>query len=384
MLLQSIDYSQYPRTKKAWELDKCTFDNINLMVGKNATGKSRTINIIAALANLLCGYQKMVFTSGNYKVRFDNNGKRIDYIVKYKNSRITQEELKIDSERRLRRGTEGEGEIYYSEAKKMMKFQTPENELASVARRDSIQHPFLQDLYDWGQSVTHYKFGGSLGQDGLAVLYKEKEEQKRLDPKDTFKVVLKFRDGEKKFADKFTEPIIQDMNSIGFEITKIGILRPESITVESNIPIAGGVFGLYVQEKDLQVRTYQNEMAQGMFRTLSLLIQIAYSQLTGVPSCILIDDVGEGLDYERSSSLIKLLIERAQGTTVQLIMTTNDRFVMNSVPLEDWSVIHRIGAKCRIYNYRNSPKLFDGFALTGLNNFDFFSSNYYLKDYSNK
>jgi len=382
MILKSIDYSQFERTQKAWKLEKCEFGNINLIVGKNATGKSRTLNIIGALANLLCGYQKMVFSSGNYKLRFDNKGKKIDYILRYKDSVIKNEKLNIDSKNRLNRGIKGEGKIYYSELNKMVKFQTPENELASVARRDSIQHPFLQDLYDWGKSVTHYRFGGTLGQDRLVVFYKgkEKEEQKRPDPKDTFSVVVIFRQGQKEFADKFTEPIIQDMNKIGFEITKIGVLRPEGIKVESNIPIAGGVFGLYVQEKDLKMKTYQNEMSQGMFRTLSLLIQIRYSQLTGAPSCILVDDVGEGLDYERSSSLISLLVERAKGTNVQLIMTTNDRFVMNNVPLEYWSVMHRVGGLCKIYNYENSPRLFDDFALTGLNNFDFFSSYYYLKD----
>ena len=61
-------------------------------------------------------------------------------------------------------------------------------------------------------------------------------------------------------------------------------------------------------------------------------------------------------------------------------MSTNDRFVMNNVPLEYWSVIDRVEGECKIYNYKNSPKLFDEFALTGMNNFDFFSSYYYLKD----
>jgi len=117
-----------------------------------------------------------------------------------------------------------------------------------------------------------------------------------------------------------------------------------------------------------------------MFRALSLIIQITYSQLAGVPSCILVDDIGEGLDYDRSTALVRLLIERAKDTSGQLIMATNDRFVMNNVPLEYWSVIQRIGGVSKIYNYRNSPKLFNDFGLTGLNNFDFFSTKYYLKD----
>lgn len=383
MFLESIDYSQFESTPRAWTLEGCTLGNINLIVGKNATGKSRTLNIIRGLADLLCGDLKMALLSGNYEVTFDKNGEKIKYELKYEKRKIIKEKLDIDSENRLDRGLDGAGDIYYyDELKDMMKFQTPDNELASLARRDSIQHPFLEDLYDWGKSVTHYHFGMKLGQDQLAVFVgdKKRAEQQILNLKDENKVVAIFKKGEKEFGERFTNPIIQDMGSIGFELTEIGTTIPEDLVIETNLPIAGEIAGLYVQEGDLRGRTYQNEMSQGMFRALSLIIQTTYSQLAGVPSCILIDDIGEGLDYERSSALIKLLVERAKDTSVQLIMATNDRFVMNNVPFEYWSVIQRIGGISRIYNYGNSPKLFDDFALTGLNNFDFFSSNYYLKD----
>jgi len=55
----------------------------------------------------------------------------------------------------------------------------------------------------------------------------------------------------------------------------------------------------------------------------------------------LIDDIGEGLDYERSKKLIDLIIQKAKKYAVQLIMTTNDRFVINKTPLEYWLVIKR-------------------------------------------
>ena len=59
---------------------------------------------------------------------------------------------------------------------------------------------------------------------------------------------------------------------------------------------------------------------------------------------------------------------------MQLITSTNDRFVMNNVPLEYWCVIQRISNVSKIYNHRNAKKQFDNFGLTGLSNFDFFSS----------
>lgn len=121
-------------------------------------------------------------------------------------------------------------------------------------------------------------------------------------------------------------------------------------------------------------------MSQGMFRALSVLIQINYGLLANLSVCVLIDDIGEGLDFERSSSLVKVLIEKARKSSIQLIMTTNDRFIMNGVPLEYWILLERRGSKCINYNVRNSKKMFDSFESTGLNNFDLFSSGYYLNN----
>jgi hypothetical protein len=108
-----------------------------------------------------------------------------------------------------------------------------------------------------------------------------------------------------------------------------------------------------------------------------IIIQLNYSLLAKMPSCILIDDIGEGLDYGRSKSLIELIINKAKDSPVQLFMTTNDRFVMNKTSLKYWSIIKREGKKSLCYNSRNSEKIFDEFELTRLSNFNFFSSNYF-------
>ncbi len=161
------------------------------------------------------------------------------------------------------------------------------------------------------------------------------------------------------------------MLKIGFGIDTINVGPPKSITFEIGLAQPQGIL---VRESDLKGTTDQNSISQGMFRALSLIIQLNYSLLASVPSCILIDDIGEGLDHERSSALIKLLIDKAKKSRVQLIMSTNDRFVMNNVPLEYWSIMRRFPNESKIYNYRNSKKLFEEFELTGLNNFDFFAS----------
>jgi recombinational DNA repair ATPase RecF len=55
MILNSIKYSEFPSTGRAWYLDDFMLGSVNLLVGKNASGKTRTISLINALANLVCG-----------------------------------------------------------------------------------------------------------------------------------------------------------------------------------------------------------------------------------------------------------------------------------------------------------------------------------------
>ena len=110
-------------------------------------------------------------------------------------------------------------------------------------------------------------------------------------------------------------------------------------------------------------------MSQGMFRAFSIIAQVNYSQLASRATCILIDDIGEGLDFDRSSRLIEVLREKSQSSDFQLIMTTNDRFVMNHVPLDEWSVLQRTGAEVKVKNVHNSREQFEEFKFIGMSNF---------------
>lgn len=375
MKLNSISYSQFEGKPKEWKIKNFSFGNINLIVGKNATGKSRTLNIIKSLGNLVSGDIKLTFLSGNYNVIFDKENEKLKYTLKYEDSKVISESLKIGQDLKLKRGIDDEDEIYAEELKKNMKFQTPSNELACVARRDNIQHPFFEDLYNWGKNFRHYLFGSSMGKDSYAI-FSDRKKEDTIDLKDFKNTTRIFIKGRKKYHNHFVNNLKEDMRKIGYNLDEIMVGKPEGL-------IFAGPFdnpkGILVKESDLEGKTDQSDMSQGMFRALSLLAQLNYSLLASIPSCILVDDIGEGLDYERSSALIKLLMDKAKESQVQIIMSTNDRFIMNSVPLKYWSIMRRFKHESKIYNYSNSKKQFEDFEFTGLNNFDFFSSKFYEK-----
>ena len=113
-----------------------------------------------------------------------------------------------------------------------------------------------------------------------------------------------------------------------------------------------------------------------MFRVLSLVTLTNYLTMARKASCLIIDDIGEGLDFDRSCLLIDLLREKAQEFSLQLIAATNDKFVMNRVPLDEWSVLRRRGSHLVVLDQENSKDLFEEFRFTGLSNFSFLEMDF--------
>ena len=366
MQIKSIEYIEFESTPQQWTIQGLSLGDRNLIVGKNASGKSRALNIISALAGYLAGLRRPIM-SGNYNVAFSHDRKTHRYHLRHEDDQIVEEKFSVEDKVLLDRGHGGEGVIWAEEIEggKEIRFQTPPSELAAVARRDNIQHKFLEPLYAWGSSLRHYHFGASLGQDHLAVF--SPKGGMKLDDRDEKAVVALYREAQKDFNDEFKQVVMNDMREIDYNIEEIGIAPPVSIRLVSGLP--GEMVGLYVKEKDLSGITDQHSMSQGMFRALSIVIQVDYSQMAKKSTCILIDDIGEGLDFDRSCRLIDLLREKAKESNIQLILSTNDRFVMNRVPLEEWSVVQRRGSHVRIRNHENSRKLFEEFKFTGLSNF---------------
>ena len=291
------------------------------------------------------------------------------------------EKLHINEEIYLNRNSSGDAKISSSQINQKLEYKIPDNQIAVLTKRDPKQHPLLDELYKWGNNLMHFKFGESLGKNILGMSSKKTEKDLKFNLKLNEKVLYIFKKGKKKWQG-FERAIRQDMASVGYNLEKVFLSAPVSMEVSSDIPLSP--ISLAVKEKDLICATDQSAMSQGMFRALSLLIQLNYAIKNNKLSCVLIDDIGEGLDYERSSNLIKLLLKKMKKRPIQIIMSTNDRFVMNNVPLEYWTIMNREGNRSLNINYRNSKELFDEFELMGLNNFDFFSSKSFLKKLDDK
>jgi hypothetical protein len=376
MRLASISYSELQGTDQEWTLDRFELEKVNLLVGRNATGKTRTLNIISVLAQLLCGERKHVGISGRWDVVFEESNAPLKYLLEHAHFQVTDERLSEGDRVLLRRSQGGGyGRIFAEEVNQDIKFQIPGQEIAAFAKRDSAQHPFLERLFKWGSAVRHFEFGKTMGHPNLGIPVKELNLP--INEKDTTQVVPIYHKGEKQYGNAFKEAVKSDMGALGYHLEDLVLRRPANLIIEGPIPIE--FVGLAVKERDLPGLTDQPSISQGMFRALSILVQLNYAVMSGSAACLLVDDIGEGLDYERSCKLIELLRTKCHQSSVQLIMSTNDRFVMNSVPLEEWCYLIRNANHVRVLNYRNARDAFERFKLTGLNNFDLLATDFLEK-----
>lgn len=391
MKLDLVEYIQDEGLPSEWRLDGCKLGNINLIVGKNASGKSKILRAINLISGLLSGDASLKPDRRlkEWKLTFDseNEDSKKVYILKIKNGQVLKESFTMGDKNYLDRKESGEGKVWAEKLQQDIDFQTPTDEVAAFQRRDSIQHPIFDEIYNWASSLNYYQFGTDLGRKSLAVDVPLKKTRKKIDLRDADNVIDIFKLGKSHLKTPFIEAIKSDMSSIGYNISEIDTQPPSVMLYEEEDEMSLqriGIQCLYVQESDLKEKTEQGFISQGMFRALSLFIQINYSLLAKKPSCILIDDIGEGLDFERATAMIEILIKKAQNGLVQLVMTTNDRFIMNGVPLDYWSVIERKPGLAKLHNIHNSQKIFDEFKFTGLNNFDFFATQFYVEGFGNE
>ena len=370
--LKTVSYAERVGRPKEWTLEGLTLWPINLLVGKNGTGKSRSLNILWSLAQMFCPEPRRMSRNCGYDLVFDHDGKPLRYVVQVDEGKVTREEVHADGAMQLFRRAGGEARIFTATEGRMIPLRPPENELAAVARRDSLQHPFLEPLHEWALGVRHYTFGTQLGKNHIVIAMRGTPEADDRNPE---QVVAIFRKGQREIGPRFIDAILHDMAAMRYALTDIGTYPPENIVLmQGGTPTE--VLGIGVRERGIDGIVDQNDMSQGMFRGLSILIQVNYSQLARRANCILIDDIGEGLDFDRSIRLIDILRKKAQQSSFQLIMTTNDHFVMNHVPLSEWSVLQRDGCHVRVKNQENAREAFEYFRFVGMSNFAFFEMDF--------
>lgn len=373
MYLRKFTFRENAGKKTEWLIDNVSLGEINLVVGENSSGKTRTLNALSDLVSMLRGKGTSATGPVSYDVQFRNGEKFIRYELEYDLRTIQMERLYMGDELVLERGEEGRGLIKYESTPGsiFLEFEIPHDQLACYAKRDRLQHPFIEIMHGWAISLRRFDFSGDLGKNRFAL--KSVHEAKEIDLSITRNSLVPIISVATKEYPGFKKLVLKDMNKISYALEDFGIMHFSERYSDAD----QDRYAVYTTESGLEKQVTQRDMSQGMFRAFSVLVQVNYYILCGNKGFVIIDDIGEGLDFARAKQLVQLLIIKAKEARIQLIMSTNDSFIMNAVDIENWAVIMREGNKISLFNYENSREIFEDFKFTGLNNFDFYASEFF-------
>jgi AAA15 family ATPase/GTPase len=354
MVLQYFSYIEDKSTSNEWRIKKSQLFQLNAIAGNNSTGKSRFIKAIATLAKLISNTvgSDSINKSCRWHLFFEVQcNKKIEYILEIQTGMVVQEKLIFtkSGETLLERDRNGICTIFAVELNQKIIFGVNPTDLAAAKFRDCKQHPFLEELYQWSKTVF---FVG----EHLSV---------KSQFNSAFTVDI-FRKAKEKFGKDFVQSIISDMSELDYPLAEVGIKNFSPVTYDYHQSIAK----IYIKEIESCVAIDNSQMSKGMFYVLKFFIHFNYFLHCGIPACLLIDNFGTGLDYSRSSLLTKRLIKKIEGTSLQLIVTTTNRFVVDAIPIQYLSIIENGSGLFNLSNIYNSPEKFELIRLIGLNHSD--------------
>ena len=343
MKLVSFEYSDYN-----WVLEKVTFGDLNLIVGRNAVGKSKTLNAIVLFVRFLNGDVNAATPSHWCKVEFVTDDNTIlSYGYEYKDNVITDETLYKGNDKIISRNKEhtfiGITEV-----------NPPVNKLCVQSQRDTKNFPEFESIMQWAEKLKGFSFSelSSTKSYEIPSLFNEK-----IDFSDMYEKIDKIEE-KKNF-------VINKMKELDYEIDSI---NPFNISDKINIVI--------IKEHGVNTPLFSSLLSNGMLRVLYIFAYMAYLSTEQGARTLLVDDLGEGLDFSRSSKLSKIIFDYCEEHDIQLIVTSNDNFLMNSVNLDYWVILQRDGVHTTEISKKTHPDMFHKFKKMGLNNFDMLSTDF--------
>ena len=373
MRISEITYSENIGQKGEWVLKAVDLGQLNLIVSKNAIGKTRTINILNVLSGAISGRMPLKF-NGNWDIKFESNKHKYNYLLELNLQRGIKEKFFLDKKLLMNREY-GNGEITIFSNNKPTKVKRtispPIDKLVNHVQRDKLELPYLEDLVQWAETFHAIRFTETLP-NAVSMRIKSDALSRNTNILGESLSGIPYLLEELLVDKRNKDLLLKQIKYIGFDITDLAVTSAPFV-----ISPASGISILAIQEKGVPFTLDQTVLSQGMYRAIATIIALNYFKYKKEKGTIAIDDFCEGLDFGRSSKLATLLFKEAKRLDIQLIVTTNDRFLMNAVDIKYWNILEKNKCVVRSFNYKNNKFIFDQFSLTGLNNFDFFAYELY-------
>lgn len=344
MLLKSFKYKS-----PNWQIEGLdSLQPSNLLVGVNASGKTRTIKSILNTASFLRA-QPSIFQEDEFtaELKFEYIGidtpHELYYSFKVKDNKILEEKLLLDSKNLIKRTSKNASLGNES-------INPPDTKLITQIRRDKIKHPEIERLMEWAEKVMYISFSDINSYTNFIA------PSLNINPVSFSHLVDNFSPAEKR-------DFLKSASTLSYNISDISVKSLGELKI------------VEVKEKHIKNKIDELRMSNGMIRVLYLVAYLTAIKQSQAFSMLLVDDLGEGLDYARIRSVGRKIFEKCEDKGIQLIASSNDSCLMDIIDISKWQILIKDRAKTLALNSSSHPKLFQEFNYTGLGNFDLFSSD---------
>ena len=350
-----MNLTSFTYKEPGWTLAPLSpLQTVNLLVAKNATGKSRTVRAIHAVASFLQMKEANLPRSFAAELCLCGEGDgaiELKYTFSINEGAVESETLTAGDKTLIQRTSTGAklGDVCIA---------PPAERLVVQTRRDEQLYPEIELLMHWAEGVVFLSFSEI---SPLAALDVQKE-----------RTTIPFGDLVDALTAEDKVDVLTKARTLGYDVESM-----------STFEAVKGVRLVRIKERTVADEMLGSAVSNGMMRTLYLLCFTAAMKHKPRLSLLLIDDFGEGLDFQRSNELGRIFFNDGPQTGVQLIVSSNDAFLMDVVDIANWQLLRRTNSMVHTLNAQTHPELFRQFRMTGLSNFDLFSSDF-VESYLNK
>ena len=326
--LESYSVDEKKGTSQYWSMDEITFDRYNLIIGKNATGKSQLFNRLNFLRCLheQDGQTPSIITDVHSKITFKNtkSGDEIFYEVIISPGHEVREKIENKTKKII---------LFNSDSKEFYNEKTNKIEHRLIVKKHSVTKLIADDIDKY---PTIKQIGDFFA--GIKILRTDRYDPSSLSlsrhqlvPDDNLRnlgsVVLLWKDQKPELYHR----LLNTFKTFFFEI------KDFTDVPKANLPILGFI------EKNVTEVFDQTECSMGMLRILGLIaLSISEDPKTGkVPSLLMIDEIDKGLDYENVGLIIEYVKE--QSSESQIIFSSHSPITCNFVEPHFWRILSRQG-----------------------------------------
>jgi predicted ATPase len=345
--MKIISYESKSGSKSDLHFPKILFDDINLIVGGSATGKTRLLNTIFNGARM--AVRKEHFFTGWWNITCEHESKRYRWEIETiaedggEEAKVLKETIAVIDEN----GTE---EILLSRKEGLFSFKG--DKLPKIAPKESGISLFrdeddIRPLYDAFKLIMRRSFSGPELDQACAYivvpqpLIKKIAKSKNID--DLFSSVLSLNGTlyilDRYFNDIFTFVSREFMNVFPF-VSEIKMQNAAHFGM--NFPGIVPIFSIKEH--------YQNDwipldqLSSGMKKVLLILTDICIMPRRG--GIYIIDEYENSLGVNAINFFPNILFETNNST--QFIITSHHPYIIGNISPEKWIVLHRKGNKVKV------------------------------------